>query len=116
MKDFLIVLGSIVGAIVGLKVFFTLWKVLEKRLHPEQFLKPRSAPETAFKGLKGRKVIVRTKTGEVIKECQYKATLYFNDGEFTVCPTVYFELEKADGNRLFISGADILSIETTDNP
>jgi hypothetical protein len=100
MAPFLIGVGSIVGAIIGLKVFFTLWKILEKRLHPDQFSKPSSTPETAFRGLKGKTVVVQMKNGEVLQDCEYKSTL------------VYFELEKPDGNRLYICGSDILKIET----
>ncbi len=112
MAPFLIGVGSIVGAIIGLKVFFTLWKILEKRLHPEQFSKPSSTPETAFRGLKGKKVIIRMKSGEVIHDCEYKTTLFFGHGEFSTCNLVYFELAKPDGNRLYICGSDILKIET----
>ncbi len=110
---FLLGVGSIVAAIIGLKVFFTLWKILEKRLHPEQFAKPSSTPETAFRGLKGKKVVVQMKTGEVLQDCAYKSTLFFGNGEFGMCTLVYFELEKPDGNRLYVCGIDILKIETT---
>ena len=112
MAPFLIGVGAIVGAIIGLKVFFTLWKMLEKRLHPEQFSKPSSTPETAFRGLKGKKVVVQLKNGEVLQDCEYKSTLFFGDGEFGTCTLVYFELEKPDGDRLYICGSDILKIET----
>ena len=112
MAPFLIGVGSIVAAIIGLKVFFTLWKILEKRLHPEQFSKPSSTPETAFRGLKGKKVTVQMKNGETIPDCLYKSTLFFGDGEFGTCTLVYFELEKPDGNRQYICGTDILKIET----
>jgi len=109
---FLISVGAIAGAIVGLKVFFTLWRILEKRLHPEQFSKPSATPETAFRGLKGRRVVVRMKTGETIPECAYRSTLVSGDAEFSTCRLVYFELEKSDGERIFICGSDILTIET----
>jgi hypothetical protein len=112
LAPILVMVGIIVFTVIGLKVFFTLWKLLEKRLHPEQFSKPSSTPEAAFRGLKGKKVIVQMKCGEIIEGCQYKATLFFADGEFSMCPTVYFDFEKADGNRLYICGADILKIET----
>ncbi|HCF94931.1 MAG TPA: hypothetical protein DEW46_07710 [Verrucomicrobia bacterium] len=112
MAPFLIRVGSIVGAIIGLKVFFTLWKILEKRLHPEQFSKPPSTPETAFRGLKGKKVVVQMKSGDFLQDCEYKSTLFFGDGEFSTCTLVYFELEKPDGNRLYVCGSDILKIET----
>jgi len=112
MAPFLIGVGTIVGAIIALKVFFTLWKILEKRLHPEQFSKPASTPETAFRGLKGQKVVVQMKSGEFLQDCEYKATLFFGDGEFGTCTLVYFEFQKPDGNRLYICGSDILKIET----
>ena len=112
MAPFFIVIGVIVAPIIGLKVFFTLWKLLEKRLHPEQFSKPPNPPEAAFRGLKGKKIVVQLKNGEIIEGCQYKATLYFSDGHYNVCPIVYFDFEKPDGNRLYICGLDILKIET----
>ncbi len=112
MAPFLIGVGSIVAAIVGLKVFFTLWRILEKKLHPEQFSKPSATPETAFRGLKGKKVVVQMKSGESLQDCGYKSTLFFGDGEFGTSSLVYFELEKPDGNRLYICGSDILKIET----
>ena len=43
---FLIVIGTIVGSIIGLKVFFTLWCVVEKRLHPEKVDKPDTNPDS----------------------------------------------------------------------
>jgi hypothetical protein len=113
MTPFLIGVGAIVGAIIGLKVFFTLWRILEKRLHPENFVKPSSTPETAFRGLKGKAIIVHMKNGEVISNVEYKATLFFGDGEFGTCTLVYFDVERSDGTQVFICGADILKIETT---
>ena len=112
LAPILIMVGIIVSTVIGLKVFFTLWKLLEKRLHPEQFSKPSNTPEVAFRGLKGKKVVVQMKSGEIIGDCQYRATLFFGDGEFNMCPIVYFDFEKTDGNRLYICGTDILKIET----
>ena len=113
MASFLIGLGAIVGSIIGLKVFFTLWRLLEKRLHPDDFVKPFSTPETAFRGLKRKSIIIHMKNGEVLSDLRYKATLFFSDGEFGVYTPVYFHVERGDGTHVFISGADILKIETT---
>ncbi|NCB26804.1 MAG: hypothetical protein EOM62_15240 [Bacteroidia bacterium] len=112
MAPFLTGVGAIVAAIIGLKVFFTLWKLLEKRMLPENFQKPSSTPESAFKGLRGKRVLVQLKSGESIEGCEYRATLFFGEGEFCMCPTVYFDFEKPDGNRLYLCGSDILKIET----
>jgi hypothetical protein len=113
MTPFLMGVGAIVGAIIGLKVFFTLWRILEKRLHPENFIKPSSTPETAFRGLKGKTIIIHMKSGEVISDVKYKATLFFGDGEFVTCTLVYFDMERSDGTHVFICGSDIQKIETT---
>lgn len=112
MSPVLMMAGAFVAVVIGLKVFFTLWKLFEKRLHPEQFSKPSNMPEIAFRGLKGKPVSVQMKSGEIIGDCQYKATLFFGDGEYNVCPTVYFDFEKPDGNHVYICGTDILKIET----
>lgn len=98
---------------MGLKIFFTLWRLLEKRLHPEQFVKRSSTPETAFRGLKGKPIVVHMKNGEIISDAKYRANLFFGDREFGTCTLVYFDLERSDGTRVFICGADILKIETT---
>ena len=71
MASFLIGAGVIVGSIIGLKVFFTLWRLLEKRLHPDDFVKPFSTPETAFRGLERTSIIIHMKNGEVL-DCRRK--------------------------------------------
>lgn len=112
MATFLIGISAVVSAIIALKVFFTCWKLLEKRLFPEQFAKPNNSSQTAFRGLKGRHVILQLKNGEIIQDYQYITTIFFGDGEFNICPTVYFAFEKTDRQRIYICGADILKIET----
>lgn len=108
---FLIVIGFIVAAIIGLKVFFTLWRVLEKRLHPELLDKPDNTPEVAFRDLKGAAVNVYMKNGDLLKEYKYLKTLVFGN-EFERCSLLYFELKSPGGNIVFICGSDIAKLET----
>lgn len=109
---FLIVIGAIVGAIIGLKVFFTLWRLVEKRLNPEKADKHDNTPEVAFRGLKRKTVDVHMKNGDVLRNHKYVKTLVFGDGEFATCTLVYFELESPEGNGVFICGADIMKLES----
>jgi len=104
---------TVVLAVLVLKVFFTLWKILEKKLHPSDFDKPTNTPETAFKDLKKKIVNVYMKNGDVLEKHKYKKTLYFGNGEYSWCALVYFELEAPNQTQVFISSADILKIETT---
>lgn len=58
---FLIVIGVIFGAVIGLKVFFTPWRLVEKRLNPEKADKPDNTPEVAFRGPQRKAMDVRMK-------------------------------------------------------
>ncbi|MDA3798244.1 MAG: hypothetical protein PF692_04090 [Kiritimatiellae bacterium] len=106
------VIAVVIGVLI-LKIFFTLWKVLEKKLHPNDFDKPTNTPETAFKDLKKKIVNVYMKNGDILKEHKYKKTLYFGDEEYSWYALVYFELEAPNQTKVFISSSDILKIETT---
>ena len=55
-QQFFAIVGTIVGAIIFIKVFFTLWRIIEKKLHPEKFEKIYCAPEVLFSDLKKKKV------------------------------------------------------------
>ena len=112
LLPFILIVGSIVAAIVVVKVFFTLWRVLEKRLHPEQFVKPSATPEFVFRRLKGKKATVVLKNGERLQDCEYQSTHLFGDGEFAFSAVLYFEFITADNRRNFLAGAEILRIET----
>ena len=96
MGSFLICLGSIVAAIIILKVFFTLWWVVEKRLHPDKIRLPTSTPEVSFEGLKKKSVNVYMKNGEILKNHTYLKTLLFGAGDFATCTVVYFEFESPE--------------------
>ena len=112
VMPFLIVIGAIVGAIVGLKIFFTLWRLVEKRLHPEKLEKPDNTPEVAFRGLKKKTVDVHMKNGDVLRNHKYIKTLVFGEGDFSTCTLIYFELESPTGAGVFICGTDIMKLET----
>lgn len=107
-----ICVSGIVGAIIVVKIFNTLWYCVETKLAPNRVAKPSDTPAVAFKNLRNKTVVVYLKNGEIIDGCTYKKTLFFNQGDFAMNTTVYFELEKKDGNTLFISGLDISKIET----
>ena len=108
----IICVSVIVGAIIIVKIFNTLWYCAEKKLAPDRVAKPSDTPAAAFKNLRNKTVVVYLKNGEIIEGCTYKRTLFFNEGDFTMNVTVYFEFEKKNGNTLYISGIDILKIET----
>ena len=112
---FLLAVGGVFVAIAGLKAFFTLWLLVEKRLHPEKLDGLRNTPEVAFGGLRGRSVDVHMKSGEVLRRHRYTKTLLFGDGEFSVCALVYFELESAEGKGVFVCGADVARLETAES-
>lgn len=75
-------------------------------------LKTTFHPGNRVPRVEGKKVVVQMKSGDFLQDCEYKSTLFFGDGEFSTCTLVYFELEKPDGNRLYVCGSDILKIET----
>ncbi len=108
----IICVAVIVGAIIVVKIFNTLWYCVEKKIAPDRVAKPSDTPEAAFKNLRNKAVVIYLKNGEIIDGCTYKKTLFFNQGDFAINTTVYFELEKRDGNTLFLSGLDISKIET----
>jgi len=105
-------IGAITGAIIILKVFFTLWRVLEKWLHPEKFVGPTDTLEFTFQRLKGKKAAITLKNGEQLQNCEYQSTHLFGDGNYAVANILHFEFITADKRRIFLSNADILKIET----
>jgi len=112
-QQFLWFVGSIIGAIIGLKIFFSLWRLLEKKIHPDKFERIEKAPEVIFNNLKKKKINIFMKNGESINDCLYKKTLYFGDGELGFNAPIYFQVEDNNKKLIFISGADIWKIETT---
>ena len=108
LHSFILGIVAIVLAIISLKVFFTLWGILDRKWDPG---KVGSTPETAFKDLKKKTVRVSLRDGTVIDEAKYAKTLYFNNSEIALNTTVFFQLIKPDQSLLFISGSDIVLIE-----
>lgn len=111
--QFIICVSVIAGAIIIVKIFNTVWYCVEKKIAPDRVVKPADTPEAVFKKLRNKTVVIYLKNGEVIEGYIYKKTLFFNQGDFAMNTTVYFELEKKNGTTLFISGLDILKIEAT---
>lgn len=110
-QQFILCVAVIVGAIIVIKIFNTLWYCVETKLAPNRVARPADTPEAVFKNLRNKRVVVYLKNGEIIDGCTYKKTLFFNEGDFAINTTVYFELEKKNGNTLYISGLDISKIE-----
>jgi len=110
-QQFFAIVGTIVGAIIFIKVFFTLWRIIEKKLHPEKFEKIYCAPEVLFSDLKKKKVTVYLKNNEILENHIYRKSVYFGDGEFGLPNPVYFEFESQNKDIIFISGIDIWKIE-----
>jgi hypothetical protein len=106
MKDFIIVVITIVSGIVFLQIFFSFWGALEKRWRPD---KVRDTPESAFKDLRNKRIVLSTRGGGRI-EGVYRKTLYFNDGEFGLNAVVFFQIANDDGMNQFVSSAEVESI------
>ena len=112
VQPFIWCVAAIVGGAIALRVFFTLWRVVEKRLFPERYAAPPNAPHSVFPDLKGKRVIVHMKNGEVLKDHTYRKNFYFGSGEFdSFCTIVYFELIDPEGRHLYIAAADIWKLE-----
>lgn len=103
---------GIVAGIICIKIFFTLWVLVEKKIYPEKFEEIGNIPESVFRSLKGKSVTIYIKNGEIINNVRYKKTFYFDDGEFGMSNPVYFEFVDAEKKYIYISGADIWKIET----
>ncbi len=108
--QFLTCVVGVVIAIILLKIFFTLWKVVDKKLHPEME-KIGITPEVAFNNLRNKNITVFLKDGKILTDLKYIKTLFFNDGEYSLNTVVYFEVTNQH-KRIFISGTDIVRIET----
>lgn len=111
-QQFILCTVSVVVAVIAVKIFNTFWYCVEKKVAPGRVPKPADTPEAVFKDLRDKRVVVHLKTGEVLEPCLYRRTLFFNEGDFAINTAVYFEFERPDGNTLFVSGVDILKIET----
>ena len=107
----ILIISAFVIAIVFLKVFFTLWRLLDKKLHPENIYKTQNTPEVVFKDLKKKYVTIHMKNGNTLNKCFYKKCLYFGDSEFGVSSPIYFEIKNSNNKLIYISGADIWTIE-----
>lgn len=99
----------ICGAAVFLKMFFTLWRVAERRFWPDLV---RNADEMAFKGLRNCLVTVHLKDGSVLPEVRYIRTMCFDSGEFGLNGPVYFEFQSQDQETVLVSGSEIGRIST----
>jgi hypothetical protein len=112
VRPFIECVTAVVTGIIVLKVFFTLWRVVEKRLHPERITSPTTTPEVSFGGLRKKPVNVYMKNGDILRNYRYLKTLLSGDGDYSTCTNLYFEFKSPEGNGVFISGMDISRIET----
>ncbi len=64
-EQFVIVISAIVGAVIILKVFFSIWRLIEKKINPEFAERISHTPETAFKNLKDKEMTIFLKNGEI---------------------------------------------------
>ena len=110
--EIMVCAGCLMFGIMLLRVFFTLWRVIDKRLHPEKLEAAKDTPEVAFKGLRKKVVDVQMKDGTLLRHHKYVKTILFGDSDFSICALVYYELQSPKGNGVFICGSDILKIET----
>ena len=108
VTDFITCVAVVVGGIIALKVFFSLWGRVDRRWNPGKI---GATPETAFKDIKNKVVRIVMKSGETVDGCTYEKTLWFNDGEMAMNTVVYFKLRTIDKRSIYISGSDILRIE-----
>ena len=114
---FIYCVTAIVLGIISIKVIFSIWDILVvKKYFPEKFTLPKNSPETTFKNLEKKSVTVKLKSGEILSDIKYNKTIFFNDGEFAVHTTVYFEfIDNKTSELMFVSGIDILSIKENIN-
>jgi len=107
MNDFTTGVLIVVGSIILLKVFFTVWGPVHRKLNPESV---QDTPESAFKDLKGKTVRITMMDGSVA-EGMYEKTLYFNDGEMGLNSVVFFQLRLRDGRMAFMPSTALGKIE-----
>lgn len=106
--NFIMCVGAIVGGIICLKIFFSLWGILDRRWNPG---KVSDTPESAFKDLKRKTIHIVLRSGETLEFRVYEKTLFFNDGEMGYNAVVYFQVRNPEGIRQYIAGSDIVLIE-----
>jgi hypothetical protein len=106
--SFIVVMATLVAVIMLVKIFNTMWLIVDKKFHPEK-IRTSKTPETAFGELKNKFIDVDLKDGDSVHG-MYERTLYFNDGEFTINTCVYFQL-KVNDKACFIAGNDIKIIK-----
>jgi len=99
--------GIVVGGIVSLKVFFSLWGVAERKLYPDKI---ENALETSFKALRKKVVVVKLRNGETLEDHIYTKTLYYDVTEFGSANPIYFHLTDPDGRDIYVAGSEIISI------
>jgi hypothetical protein len=97
------IVGIFTGGVVALKIFFTLWGPVDRRLNPDKLL---NAVEASFRRLREKRVDVHLLEGDVLRDCTYRRTLHFDAGEFAANP-VYFEFEDPEGRTVLVPGARI---------
>ena len=107
MNDFTTGVLIVVGSIILLKVFFTVWGPVHRKLNPESV---QDTPESAFRDLKGKTVRITMVDGSV-GEGMYEKTLYFNDGEMGLNSVVFFQLRHRDGRMAFMPSTALGKIE-----
>jgi hypothetical protein len=112
--EFAICVASVTAAIIIAKIFFTLWRLFEKRVHPEMFERDKvnSALEAAFGNIKGKNVDVYLRNGEIIKQHKYVKASCLRAGQIDEHPIVYFELIDSEEKTVYIAVADAWKIET----
>ncbi len=99
--------GVVVGGIVSLKVFFTLWGVVERKLRPDKI---ENAMETSFKDLRKKRVVVKLRNGDLLEDHIYAKTLCFERSEYASDNPIYFQFSDPAGHDVYVSGSEIVSI------
>lgn len=97
----------IVTSLVTLKVFFTLWRLVERKLFPEKL---ENAMEITFKTFRNRRVTIVTRSGPVFEGYRYVKSVYFDVSEFGSANPVYFEFRDASEQAVLVAGTEIVCI------
>lgn len=102
--------GSIIFilGVISLKIFFTLWRTIERKINPDSC---KDTPETTFKALKNKTVVVTLKTGAVIQDLVYQKSLYIDGTEYAPVNCIFVQFEDLHKKVTLIEANSIQTIK-----
>ena len=103
----IIVIGSIIGGIMALSVFYTLWKPVDRRINGDQFALTQGIN---LKELRDQTVTIRFKSGHLVSDIVLRGYLATGQG----VPYQFKALlvaQRPDGRSLYIRVEEIEFVE-----